>query len=85
MIYIKMAINKLFDYRYARFGKWSGLLHFGMSCSGSIRGIQSDIPAKLLRNRDTVSVHFNHFHYIEICDKLSRKLSILNYIYLNVD
>ncbi len=32
------------------------------------------IPAKPLHNGDTVSVHFNHFYYMGICDKLSRHL-----------
>ncbi len=41
-------------------------------------------PAKPLHNRDIVSVHFNHFHCMRICDKLSRRLSMLPYIYLNV-
>ncbi len=43
------------------------------------------IPAKPLQNNDTVSVHFNHFYCMGICDKLSRHLSMLTYIYLNVD
>ncbi len=43
------------------------------------------IPAKLLHNRDIVSVHFNYFYCMGICDKLSRHLSMLTYIYLNVD
>ncbi len=42
------------------------------------------IPAKPLHNSDTVSVHFNHFYYMGICDKLSRHLYMLTYIYLNV-
>ncbi len=29
--------------------------------------------------------HFNHFYCIEICDKLSRDLAMVTYIYLNVD
>ncbi len=32
-----------------------------------------------------VSVHFNHFPCMGICDKLSRHLSMLTYIHLNVD
>ncbi len=36
-------------------------------------------------NRDIVSEHFNHFHCIGICDKLTRHLSMLTYIYFNVD
>ncbi len=42
------------------------------------------IPAKPLHNRDIVSVHFNHFLCMGICDKLSKHLSMLTYIYLNV-
>ncbi len=45
----------------------------------------SIIPAKPLHNSDTVSVHFNDFYCMGICDKLSRHLSMLTYIYLNVD
>ncbi len=40
---------------------------------------------KPLHNCDMVSVHFNHFHCMGICDKLNRHLSMLTYIYLNVD
>ncbi len=43
------------------------------------------IPAKPLHNSDTVSVNFNHFYCMGICDKLSRHLYMLTYIYLNVD
>ncbi len=43
------------------------------------------IPAKPLHNHDIVSVHFNHFYCKEICDKLSRDIAMLTYIYLNVD
>ncbi len=43
------------------------------------------IPAKPLHNNDIVSVHFNHFHRVGIYEKLSRHLSMLTYIYLNVD
>ncbi len=43
-----------------------------------------NIPAKPLHNHDIVSVHFNHFHCMGICNKLSRHLSMLNYIYLKV-
>ncbi len=46
---------------------------------------QSLIPAKPLHKRDIVLVHFNHFHCMGICDKLSRHLSMLTYIYLDVD
>ncbi len=42
-------------------------------------------PAKPLHNHDIVSVHFNHFNCMGICDKLSKQLSMLTYIYLNVD
>ncbi len=42
-------------------------------------------PAKPLHNIDTVSVHFNHFYCMGICDKLSRHLYMLTYIYLTVD
>ncbi len=34
------------------------------------------IPAKPLHNHDIVSVHLNNFHCMEICDKLSRHLSM---------
>ncbi len=44
-----------------------------------------NMPAKPLHNSDTVSVHFNHFYCMGICDKLSRHLSMLIYIYLYVD
>ncbi len=47
--------------------------------------ITSIIPAKPLHNHDIVSVHFNHFYFTEICDKLSRDLAMFTYIYLNVD
>ncbi len=47
--------------------------------------IADDIPANPLHNHDIVSVYFNHFHCMTICDKLSRHLSMLTYIYLNVD
>ncbi len=43
------------------------------------------IPAKPMHNHDIVSVHFNHFHCMRICDKLSKHLSMLTYIYLNMD
>ncbi len=42
-----------------------------------------NIPAKPL-NHDIVSVHFNHFYCMGICNKLTRHLSMLPYIYLNV-
>ncbi len=41
--------------------------------------------AKPLDNSDIASVHFNHFYCMGICDKLSRHLYMLTYIYLNVD
>ncbi len=41
------------------------------------------IPAKPLHNHDIV--HFNHFPCTGICDKLSKHLSMLIYIYLNVN
>ncbi len=43
------------------------------------------IPAKPLHNRDIASVHFNHLLCMGICDKLSSHISMLTYIYLNVD
>ncbi len=43
------------------------------------------IPAKPLHNSDTFPVHFNHFYCLGICDKLSKHLYMLTYIYLNVD
>ncbi len=43
------------------------------------------IPAEPLHNCDIVSVHFNHFPLMGICDKLSRHLSMLSCIYLTVD
>ncbi len=43
------------------------------------------ILAKQLLNFDIVSVNFNHFYCTEICDKLSRDLAMLTYIYLNVE
>ncbi len=43
------------------------------------------ILVKPLHNHDIVSVHFNHFYCMDICDKLSRYLYMLNYIYLNLD
>ncbi len=47
--------------------------------------IQYIIPAKPLHYCDIVSVHFNHFYCMGICDKLTKHLSMLTYIYLNVD
>ncbi len=43
------------------------------------------IPDMSLHNHDIVSVHFDHYHCMEICDKLSRDLAMLTYIYLIVD
>ncbi len=43
------------------------------------------IPAKPLLNHDIVSVHSNHFHCMEIYDKLSKHLSMLTNIYFNMD
>ncbi len=43
------------------------------------------IPAKPLHNHDIVSVHFNHFYCMEICNKPRKDLAMLTYIYLNVD
>ncbi len=40
------------------------------------------IPAKPLHNCDIVSVHFNHFHCMRICDKLSRHLSVNLHIHV---
>ncbi len=39
-----------------------------------------EASAKPLYNWDIVSVHFNHFSCMEICDKLSRHLFMLTYI-----
>ncbi len=36
--------------------------------------VLSYIPAKPLHNHDIVSVHFNHFYCMDICDKLRRDL-----------
>ncbi len=35
-----------------------------------------------LHNHDIVSVHFNHFYCMEICNKLRRDLAMVTYIYL---
>ncbi len=43
------------------------------------------IPAKPLHSSDIVSMHFNHFYCMGICDKLTRHLFMLTYIYLNMD
>ncbi len=55
------------------------------NCLGSQFNESLIIPAKPLHNHDIVSVHFNHFHCMGICDKLSRHLYMLTYIYFNVD
>ncbi len=47
--------------------------------------LPSHIPAKPSHNHDIVSEHFNNFSCMGICDKLSRHLSMLTYLYLNVD
>ncbi len=36
-------------------------------------------------NRHIVSIYFNHFHCMGICNKLTRHLSMLTYIYRNLD
>ncbi len=43
------------------------------------------LPAKPLHNHDIASVHLNNFYCMGICDKLSRHLYMLTYIYLNMD
>ncbi len=43
------------------------------------------IPANPLYNHVIPSVHFNHFYFMEICDKLRKNLAMFTYIYLNVD
>ncbi len=43
------------------------------------------LPNQPLHNRDIVSVHFNNCFCMGICDKLTWHLSMLPYIYLNVD
>ncbi len=42
------------------------------------------IPTKPFHNHDIVSVHFNNFYCTEICDKLSRDLAMLTYIYISM-
>ncbi len=42
------------------------------------------IPAKPLHSHDIVSVHFNHFLCMRICDTAWRHISMLTYIYLNM-
>ncbi len=45
----------------------------------------SIIHAKLLHNHDIVSIQFNHFPRMNICDTLRRHLCMLTYIYCNVN
>ncbi len=65
------------------------LLHIGcaswFSHSGLLKVGYCYIPANTLHNHAIVSIHFNHFYCMGICDKLSSLLSMLTYIYLNVD
>ncbi len=62
-----------------------GSLHWEfMLCQNTYMFTTILIPAKPLHNHDIVLVHFNHFHYIGICDKLRRHLSLLTYLYLNM-
>ncbi len=61
------------------------VIHYNLTSIIHQPGTNSIIPAKPLHNRDIVSVHFNNFYCMEICDKLTRHLSMLTYIYLNVD
>ncbi len=42
-------------------------------------------PAKSPQNYDIVAVYSNHVPCTQICDKLSKDLAMLTYIYLNVD
>ncbi len=70
-------------------------LHYGPTIDikkGSLLGAMVTDVAQPPHYRPTidikygiVSVHFNHFHCMGICNKLSRHLSMLTYIYLNVD
>ncbi len=59
--------------------------HTCMSDTNEIICLATLIPAKPFHNYDIVSVHFNHFYYTKICNKLSRDIAMLTYIYLNVD
>ncbi len=45
-------------------------------------GLQLPAP---LHNFAIVSVHFNNFHCMEICDKLRMDLARFTYIHLNED
>ncbi len=54
--------------------------HILMDCQ-----LTTFIPNKPSHNNDTVSVHFNHFYCMEICDKLRRDLAMLTYLYVDVD
>ncbi len=60
-------------------GQW------GWASMGVLFLLLLGIPAKPLHNQDIVSVHFNHFPCMRICNKLSRYLSMLTYTYHNVD
>ncbi len=48
-------------------------------------GLAGMIPAKPLHDHGIVSLHFDNFSCMGICDTLRRYLSILTYIYLNMD
>ncbi len=54
-------------------------------CTNQLINASRPIPAKSLHNHDIVSVHFKHFYYTEICDKLRRDLGMFIYKYLNVN
>ncbi len=47
--------------------------------------VTHNIPAKPVHNHDIVSVYFNHFYCMEICDKQSGDLAMSTYIYIDVD
>ncbi len=42
-------------------------------------------PLSYLSSHCIVTVHFNHFYCMGICDKLTSHLSMLTYIYFNMD
>ncbi len=65
----------------------SGQLSMAIACLLTIflLGDIRRIPAKPLDNHDIVSGHFNNFPCTGIYDKVSSHLSMLTYIYLNVD
>ncbi len=46
---------------------------------------QSENYGHTVHNCYIVSVHFDKINCTEICDKLRRQLSMLTYIYFNVD